>query len=96
MNKSTSTRVGAVAGFLFGAVMFLQDARPLVCVWLGAPLMLVCKLVDNMHVTPRESLAPLFFIVPMWFTYWTGLGALTGRLGWAACRRIARRGESKT
>ncbi len=95
MSKHSSTWVGGIGGFLFGLVMFAQDPRPLVCVVLGAPLMLVCRLVDSMHVTPTESLIPLFFIVPMWFVYWTGLGAVIGRSGWWGCHRLAKRGEER-
>ena len=93
MSKRTAMIVGAVGGFLFGAVMFLQDPRPLVCVVLGAPLILVCKIADSMHATPRESLVPLFFIVPTWFIYWTALGGIFGRLAWWGCRRIAEKGR---
>jgi hypothetical protein len=71
---------GAMAGFVVGAWSFLQSPRPAICVFLQAPLVWLGSCIDSLRIFPRESLAGLIVVVPLWFIYWACLGAVTGLL----------------
>jgi hypothetical protein len=90
MSKSVPIAVGSVAGLLFAGVTFLLQPRPGVVVFLQAPVMWVCNAIDNARIFPRESLAGLVVVVPLWFGYWICLGGFVGFLFWWAFRRCSR------
>jgi hypothetical protein len=72
--------VGSFTGFVLGGWLFIQQPRPPFCTSLAAPFMWFMSYVDNLRLFPRESLIGLFFVVPLWFVYWSCLGAILGCL----------------
>lgn len=65
---------GVVAGIVFAAWLFFQEPRPVVCVFLQAPLIWFFSRLKG--VFPSESLAGLILVIPLWFLYWACLGGL--------------------
>ena len=82
MNKWIPVSVGSAVGLVFGVVTFFQNPRPAVCVFLQTPMLWVCDAIDKARVFPKESLEGLIVVIPLWFIYWTVLGALLGFLLW--------------
>lgn len=93
MKKWTPSWTGFVTGLCFAGWMFFQDPRPAFCVFLQTPLLWLCSYIDSLRIYPRESLAGLVIVIPLWFIYWACLGAVTGflvRLSFHLLRRLKR------
>jgi hypothetical protein len=80
MKRWTSIWIGSIAGIVLAAWLLSQNPRPAFCVLLQAPLTWLFSYIDSLHVYPHESLASLIIVIPVWFVYWTGFGALVGFL----------------
>ena len=80
MKKWTPSWAGFVVGLCFAGWTFFQDPRPAFCVFLQAPLLWLCSYIDSLRIYPRESLAGLVILIPLWFIYWGCLGALVSLL----------------
>jgi hypothetical protein len=76
MKKWLPVLAGVTAGVCFASATVLQDPKPAICIFFQAPLM---YFFDDLarHIRPM-GVAALFVVVPLWFIYWTFLGALAG------------------
>jgi hypothetical protein len=69
---------GIVGGATFADWALYQNPRPGFCVFLQTPLFWLFTYFDHLRIFPHDSLAWLGIFIPLWFIYWTFLGALAG------------------